>query len=172
MSITQELRRVSGWHLMGDPTEAHGQCLQSLPKRKPLGANLLPGDMWITAQLYGNRTCHGWGANGDDASLWSEMDLDPALGLQHPTQEALCKRMGWLETPRSLLGSDIMPALARISACPMHCQEHHLLKQHQQNVWQTYWHMFTRESRCLCHHYSWPGTRKRGACRCKLFTWL
>lgn len=45
VSITQELRRVSGWPLMGDPTEAHGQCLQSLPKRKPLGANFLPGDM-------------------------------------------------------------------------------------------------------------------------------
>lgn len=45
VSITQELRRVSEWPLMGDPTEAHGQGLQSLPKRKPLGANSLPGDM-------------------------------------------------------------------------------------------------------------------------------
>lgn len=91
------------------------------------------------------------------------MGLDPVLGLQYPTQEALCKRTDWLETLRSLLGSDIMPALASISACPKHCQEHHLLNQHQQNVWQTYWHMFTRASRGLCHRYSWPGIRKRGA---------
>lgn len=56
-----------------------------------------------------NRTCQGSGINEDDVRLWSQMNLDPALGLQHLTQESLCNQMDLPEPHRSPQGGDRLP---------------------------------------------------------------